>query len=163
MDKDAVIRMYGQLKRLVLDDERTILGSFELKGNVEDRLNWFIANYFAQFQKFEMLGSYYILDAFDFNTSGKVLLLSKNKGLIFNNNSKTVKNIDYEIERNELRYSKLAIFDEYQNKVVTEPEIHELLLKIDGIEDEYQISSDDLINKHSDKSFENFIKELVLK
>ncbi|MEW1685831.1 MULTISPECIES: hypothetical protein [Bacillati] len=161
MDKDAIIRMYGQLKRMVLDDERTILGSFELKGNVEDRLNWFIANYFAQFQGAEMLGSYYILDVFDFNNSGKVLLLSKAKGLIFNNNSKTVKNINYEIESDELRYSKLAIFDETRDKVVTEPEIHELLLKIDGIEDKYQISSDDLINQHPNDSFENFIKEIV--
>lgn len=161
MNKDTIISLHGELQRTVLDDERTILGSFELKGNVEDRLNWFIANYFAQFQEFEMLGSYYILDVFDFNTSGKVLLLSKDKGLIFNNNSKTVENINYEIESKELRYSKLAIFDEYQNKVVTEPEIHELLLKIDGIEDEYQISSDDLINQHPNKSFENFIKEIV--
>lgn len=161
MDKDAIISMYGQLKRTVLDDERTILGSFELKGNIEDRLNWFIANYFAQFQENEMLGSYYILDVFDFNNSGEVLLLSKAKGLIFNNNSKTVKNINYEIENNELRYSKLAIFDKELDKIVEEPEIHELLLKIDGIEDEYQISSDDLINQHPNDSFENFIKEII--
>lgn len=161
MDENTIIEVYGELKRTVLDDETTILGCFELKGNIEDRLNWFIANYFAQFQKFEMLGSYYILDVFDFNESGKVLLLSKDKGLIFNNNSKTVKNINYKIERNELHYSKLAMYDEFEKKVVKEPEIHELLLKIDSSKDEYQISRDDLIDQHPNKSFENFIEEII--
>ncbi|MDH8771886.1 hypothetical protein PYI79_08275 [Staphylococcus epidermidis] len=161
MVQDEIWVELGHLERDVLNSNNTILGSFEKSAGLEDRLNWFIANYFAQFQKFEMLGSYYILDVFDFNKSGKVLLLSKDKGLIFNNNSKTVKSINYKIERNELRYSKLAIFDELQDKVVTEPEIHEILLKIDSSEDEYQISKDDLINQHPNKSFENFIEEIV--
>ncbi|EJD81226.1 hypothetical protein PZB81_08900 [Staphylococcus epidermidis] len=161
MVQDEIWVELGHLERDVSNSNNTILGSFEKSAGLEDRLNWFIANYFAQFQKFEMLGSYYILDVFDFNKSGKVLLLSKDKGLIFNNNSKTVKNIKYKIESNEIHYSKLAIFDELQDKVVTEPEIHEILLKIDSSEDEYQISKDDLINQHPNKSFENFIEEIV--
>lgn len=145
---------------MVSDDEITILGSFELKGNVEERLNWFIANYFAQFGNTFMLGDYSIIDVFDYNETGRVLLLSNKNGLIFDNTLRTVEIIDCEIEKAIFDYSELALFDEVLDKITSEPKIQELKIKISGYEDDLCITSSKIINNRSNGNLGELFKEI---
>ncbi|MCC3691412.1 hypothetical protein [Staphylococcus capitis] len=162
MDKSEIWVELGTLERRVLDNNNTILGSFEKDDYLEDRLNWFIANFFLQFKGKYMLGSYVIVDIFNYRKTGKVLLISRKNGLVFDHINKSVELVNIKVNYSKIYYNNFIIYDDEKDRLLKEPDIKQFAFRIDGIEDEFIIEKDDVIDGIKESGFEELIDKLFV-
>lgn len=162
MENDEIWMELGELERRVLDNNNTILGSFEKSFGLEDRLNWFIANFFLQFKDKYMLGDYVIVDAFDYRDTGKVMLISRKNGLIFNHNNKSVEIVNIKLNYSQVYYNDFIICDFENNRLLKKPNIEKFAFHIDGIENDFIIEKNDIIDGNKENGFKELLDKLFV-
>lgn len=146
---------FNRLKELVNNNNTTILGDFKKGPNIEEGLNWLIANFFSQFIDDFELNDYIIVDVFDYENSQKVLLISDENGLVFNHKENSVEIVSARTEFAKVFYDTLLMYDYENDELKGESNIYQFTFKLDSYADNFTITPEDIV---SDKKVEDFVK-----